>query len=53
MTASPPFLSIHEAAERLGVKPWDVVRLIRSGDLVSVELVDVESLSRYEQEARR
>ena len=44
--SGPPagLLSIADAADRMGVKPWDVVRLIEAGSLPSVTLVPVASL---------
>lgn len=46
---APPasgYVTIAEAAEIIGGKPWDVVRLIDAGQVSSVQLVDVESLRR-------
>lgn len=44
-------LTIAEAADVLGVEPWEVVRLAEAGDVETVQLVDAGSLARY-QEAR-
>ncbi len=52
-TATRTHVSIDEAAAQLGVKPYDVVRLIRQQQLESVELVSVSSLQAYRQEERR
>lgn len=38
-------ISISEAAERIGRKPWDVVRLIEAGVLRHSVLVDESSLA--------
>lgn len=38
------YLTIEQAAKRLGLKPWDVVRLINSGELRTVTLIDASSL---------
>lgn len=38
-------ISINEAASRLGVKPWEVVRRIDAGELRHVVLVDETSLT--------
>lgn len=42
-------LSINEAAVRLGVKPWEVCRLIERGELDAVQLVEAESVDAYEE----
>lgn len=31
--SSPIFISVKEAAQRLGLKPWDVYELVRKGEL--------------------
>lgn len=43
---APPsgLLTIAQAADNLGVKPWDVVRLIEAGDLPTVTLVPAAHL---------
>lgn len=38
------YVSIADAADILGAKPWDVVRLIEADKVRSIQLVDVESL---------
>lgn len=38
------YLTIADAADRIGAKPWDVVRLIESGELPTVTLVPVDAL---------
>ena len=43
-------ITIAEAAERINAKPWDVVRLIESGEIASVEYVDADSLDRYSRQ---
>lgn len=45
-SAPPPagFLTIADAADQLGAKPWDVVRLIESGQLATVTLIPVTAL---------
>lgn len=40
----PELISISEAADRLGTKPWSVVRLIDAGLVRQVVLVDADSL---------
>lgn len=50
--APPRYVSINDAAELLGVKPWEVVRLIEQGRVIAVELVDVSSLNAYRKEER-
>jgi hypothetical protein len=47
----PELISISEAAERLGVKPWEVVRLIEAGQLKRVVLVVADSLNDYQESA--
>lgn len=44
--AAPPtgFLTIAQAADQLGVKPWAVVRLIEAGSIESVTLVPASAL---------
>lgn len=37
-------ITIDEAAERLGSKPFDVIRLIDAGQVATVTLVDSASL---------
>lgn len=51
-TSSPTFqqaISVAEAAQRLGVKPWDVMRLIESGALVARVVVDPASLDAFKE----
>ena len=45
----PELISISEAAARIGVKPWDVQRLIDDGALRQVVLVDASSLAEYQE----
>lgn len=45
----PELISIAEAASRIGVKPWDVVRLLEAGVLRQVVLVDVASLTEFQE----
>ena len=40
-------LTIAEAARDLDVKPWEVVRLIETGELAAVRLVPQDALERY------
>ena len=51
----PPagLLTIADAADTLGLAPWDVVRLLNQGDLESVELVTADSLATYRQESQK
>lgn len=42
-------ISISEAAERIGAKPFDVVRLIDAGLLRHTVLVDESSLAELEE----
>lgn len=44
-------ISISEAATRLGRKPWEVVRLIDTGLLKQVVLVDEASVAELEKSA--
>jgi len=37
-------ITVSEAAKRLGVKPYEVVRLVQSGDLAGLVLVEIASL---------
>lgn len=39
------YLTVAEAAEVLGVRPWDVMRLVEEDALRTVVLIDRESLS--------
>jgi hypothetical protein len=41
------YITIGEAADILGAKPWDVVRLIEEARLEAVQLVDVASLRKF------
>lgn len=52
MSGAPQYVSINEAASVLGVKPWEVVRLIESGHVASVSLVDAASLNAYKEGQR-
>lgn len=45
------YVSINEAAAALGVKPWEVVRLIEAGQIQTVELVDAASLAQVKENA--
>lgn len=45
----PELISISEAASRLDVEPWDVVRLIDAGLLRRVVLVDAASLREHQE----
>ena len=42
-------LTVKQAADKLGVSPWDVLALVRDGDLKGVTLVDAESLTDYKE----
>lgn len=44
--------TIAQAADHLGVKPWEVVRLIESGRLDSLVYVSAASLATYAQEMK-
>lgn len=48
----PPtgYVSISEAARIIGAKPWDVVRLIESELVEAVQLVELESLRRHQEQ---
>lgn len=51
-TPAPPpsgYVSITDAAQTLGVKPWDVVRLIDAQRVESIQLVSVESLTAFRE----
>lgn len=37
-------MTVQNAADRLGVSPWDVVRLVQTGDLQSLVLVEIASV---------
>lgn len=43
-------ISISEAADRLGAKPWDVERLLAAGHLQEVVYVDGNSLREYQEQ---
>lgn len=47
---APNHLTIAETADQLGVKPWEVVRLIESGRLDAVTFVPTTALRAYQQE---
>lgn len=50
------YFSVSEAAEKLGVSPWEVADLTESGHIDSVVLVAADSLAEYvysQQEAER
>ena len=53
MTAQPApptgYVTLADAADMLGVKPWDVVRLIADDRLAAVQLVDIESIRRHQE----
>lgn len=44
-------ISISEAAARLGRKPWEIVRLIDTGLLKQVVLVDEASVAELEKQS--
>jgi hypothetical protein len=46
----PEQITISEAADRLGTKPYDVVRLIEAGHVAHVVLVDADSLTEYQEQ---
>lgn len=43
------YLTIADAADKLGVKPWEVVRLIENDQLTSVTVVPAASLRTYQE----
>ena len=45
------FITAMQAAEELGVKPWDVMRLIQSGELQSLVLVETASLEALKEKS--
>lgn len=45
----PELITINEAAQRLGRKPFDVVRLIDAGLIRQVVLVDASSLDECQE----
>lgn len=51
-STTPPtgLLTIAEAADKLGIKPWDVVRLTETGRLDAAIYVPASALSAYMQE---
>lgn len=49
----PAFVSISDAAEILGVKPWEVVRLVEAKRVAVVEMVDTNSLLEYRKAEQR
>lgn len=42
-------LTIAEAADRLGVSPWEVVRLTESGDLPCVVYVPAQAVAEHQE----
>lgn len=44
---TPPtgLLTIAQTADKLGVKPWDVVRLIETGQVPTVTLIPADQLA--------
>lgn len=44
MSQADGFITINQAAEVLGVKPFEVIRLIDAGEVKTVTLVDASSL---------
>lgn len=46
-----PYITVAEAADRLGVKPGDVLRLVNAGQLKSRILVDTASIDAIAQES--
>jgi hypothetical protein len=43
------YFTVSDAADKLGVSPWDVLRLVQDGHLSGVTLVDADSLTRYQK----
>lgn len=52
MTFAPALVSIEDAAHALNLTPWEVVRLLESGLLKSVQLVEASSVQRHQENAR-
>lgn len=46
---APTHLTIAETADSLGVKPWEVVRLIESGRLDAVMYVPAAAVRTYQE----
>lgn len=44
------YLTIAQTADTLGVKPWEVVRLIEAGELTSATVIPATALADYTQE---
>ena len=41
--------TLRDAADKLGVSPWDVLRLVQDGHLTGVVLIDADSLAEYQE----
>ena len=50
MLNSSEWITAAEAADRLGVKPWDVVRMAEIGDLKSVLLIRADSIDALKEQ---
>jgi excisionase family DNA binding protein len=44
-------VTVTEAAKRLGLTPWDVMRLIEAGEIESVVCVDAASLDAMKEKS--
>lgn len=45
------YLTVNDAADKLGNTPADVHALVQTGAVEAVTLISAESLSKYEQES--
>lgn len=48
---APGFQTVREAADELGVSPWDVMRLIAAGAVQSLVLVDSASIEAMKEKS--
>ena len=45
------YITVTDAADRLGVKPWDVMRLVETGVVQSLVLIDAASLEAVKEKS--
>jgi len=45
------FQTVREAAEQLGLTPWDVMRLVQAGEVQSVVLVETASIQALKEKS--
>lgn len=50
-TTAAGFITVADAASQLGVTPWEVMRLIKAGELQSLVLIETASLEAMKEKS--